>query len=251
MLAQISDPHMVVGPGDAGAAGALAAAVADLAALEPAPDAVLVSGDLAEHGEAAEYERVAELLSPLAMPVHVLAGNHDDRDALRAEFGGNAALGAPYEFTAWAGPIRLVGCDTTIPAEAGGALDAGPAGRLARELGAEPEAPTIVAVHHVPLLIGLHALDEIGLAAADRAALAGLLAAQPQVRRVAGGHVHRTAFGMLGRCGVAVCPSTHRQARLEIGSEGFDFAPEQPAFLLHVMVDDELVTHVQPVGGRR
>ena len=86
ILAQLSDPHVLVGPGDRGSAESLAAGVAAVLALRPRPDAVLVSGDLADTASAAEYERVRELLAPLPMPVHVLPGNHDDRDALRAHF---------------------------------------------------------------------------------------------------------------------------------------------------------------------
>ena len=86
ILAQLSDPHVLVGPGGRGSAASLAAGVAAVLALRPRPDAVLVSGDLADTASAAEYERVRELLAPLPMPVHVLPGNHDDRDALRAHF---------------------------------------------------------------------------------------------------------------------------------------------------------------------
>src|SRR5512132_2414444 len=87
LLAQLSDPHVRVGPGDRGAAHALAAAVEAVLALRTPADAVLVSGDVAEHGTAAEYERARELLALLPMPVHVLPGNHDDRDGLGACFG--------------------------------------------------------------------------------------------------------------------------------------------------------------------
>jgi Icc protein len=57
------------------------------------PQAVVVSGDLANSAATGEYERLRELLEPLPMPVHVLAGNHDDRDALREHFGPAQARG--------------------------------------------------------------------------------------------------------------------------------------------------------------
>src|SRR6266568_1553993 len=84
LLAQISDLHVGVGVGDGEAAGRLEAVVGAVASLDPAAAAVVVTGDLVRSGEPAEYERVRELLAPLRMPVHVLPGNHDDRDALRA-----------------------------------------------------------------------------------------------------------------------------------------------------------------------
>ena len=94
VLAQISDLHLRVDGDDLGAARALEAAVAALLELRPAPDAVLVSGDLGEHGEAREYTRARELLAPLPMPVHMLAGNHDDAEALAEAFG------TPLRYTA-------------------------------------------------------------------------------------------------------------------------------------------------------
>jgi 3',5'-cyclic AMP phosphodiesterase CpdA len=48
-------------------------------------------------------ELARELLAPLSMPVHVLPGNHDDRDALREFFappGGDGEAGAPLQYTA-------------------------------------------------------------------------------------------------------------------------------------------------------
>jgi len=227
MLAQLSDPHIQ----DEDSAAALAAAVRCVLDLTPLPDAVLVTGDLAEHGSAAEYERVRELLAPLPMPVHVLPGNHDDRDAMRAHLGGVE--------TADVGGLRLIACDTSQPGRDDGRLDVE---WLAARL-AESDAPTIVAMHHPPVATGIPALDRIGLPEADCAALAGLLARSPQVRRVIAGHVHRTVFAVLGGCGVVTCPSTNRQAKLELGAEEFNFVHEPPAIAVHTAS----VAHIQPV----
>jgi Icc protein len=228
MLAQLSDPHVH----DDGSAEALAAAVRSVLALAPLPDAVLVSGDLAEHGTAAEYERVRELLAPLPMPVLALPGNHDDPDALRARFGGAT--------TADVGGLRLIACDTTRPGRDDGRLDlAWLTARLA-----ESDAPTVIAMHHPPVPIGIPALDRIGLPEADRAALIGLLERSPHVCRVIAGHVHRTVFAVLGGCGVVTCPSTYRQSKLELGGEQLELVDEPPAFALHTAS----VSHIQPIG---
>ncbi len=225
ILAQLSDPHLRVGPDDQGSARALANAVDTVLALDPLPHAVLVTGDLADGGTTAEYDRFRELVAPLPMPVHVLPGNHDDLD--------------------WAGPrtvdcdgLRVVLCDTQRPGRPDGHLDLD---WLAAEIAA-PE-PTIVAMHHPPLLTGIGGLDEIGLPASERAGLAALLARSPHVVRVIAGHVHRTAFATLGGCAVATCASTNLQARLEIGTDAYTIVAEPPAFLVHTAD----VAHVQPV----
>jgi 3',5'-cyclic-AMP phosphodiesterase len=236
VLAQLSDPHLRVGADDRGAARALETAVAAVLGLRPAPDAVLVSGDLGERGEPGEYSRARELLAPLPMPVHVLAGNHDDAEALAAAFG------SPARYTVDVGDLALVGCDTTLPGRMEGTLDLG---WLEAELEATRGRPVVIAMHHPPLLTGMPVLDEIGLPAEDRAALGELLARFPHVRRVVAGHVHRTAFAVLGGCGVVTAPSTNLQARLEIGARAFDFRPEPPGFLVHVELGGELVSHAQ------
>jgi 3',5'-cyclic-AMP phosphodiesterase len=227
MLAQLSDPHVH----DDASAEALAAAVRSVLALSRLPDAVLVSGDLAEHGAEEEYTRVRELLAPLPMPVRVLPGNHDDPEALRAQLDAS-------EVTDVDG-LRLIACDTTQPGRDDGRLDVE---RLAARL-AESNSPTIVAMHHPPVEIGIPAMDDIGLPEADRAALAELLARSPHVRRVIAGHVHRGAFATLGGCGVVTCPSTHLQAKLEIGATEFTIVNEPPAFAVHTAT----VSHIQPV----
>jgi 3',5'-cyclic-AMP phosphodiesterase len=245
LLAHLTDPHLDVGPGDRGSAEALAAAVAAVLALRPLPDAVVITGDIANGGAAAEYERVHELLAPLPMPVHVLPGNHDDRDALRERF---AVPGTgPLHYVARCGDLRLVVCDTQRPGRDDGALDGGRLEWLEAQLAAEPEVATIVAMHHPPVAIGLPVLDAIGVAEPDRVALGELLARSPQVRRVVAGHVHRTAFAMLGGCGVFACASTHLQAPLEIGSQELRLIEERPVIALHAALDGGLVSHVQPV----
>jgi Icc protein len=246
LLAQLSDPHMRVGADDGGAALALTRAVAAVLALRPAPQAVIVTGDIADGAQPREYERVRELLAPLPMPVHLLAGNHDDRDALREHFGPDGAPGELLQYTARCGDLRIVACDTTLPGRDDGRVRVG---WLEAQLDAEPDAPTIVAMHHVPLAIGLPVLDGIGVPDADASALAALLARSPQVRRVVAGHVHRTVAGSLGGCAVLACTSTNLQARLELGTPELTWAAEPPAFALHALLDGELVSHVQPISG--
>jgi 3',5'-cyclic AMP phosphodiesterase CpdA len=247
IVAQLSDPHVRVGPDDEGSVAALAAAVAAVERLEPRADAVLVTGDIADGGDRREYERAAELLAALTAPVHVLAGNHDDRGALRERFAVPTASGERYEYTVRCGAVRVVACDTTIPGRDDGCFDPERRDWLREQLAAEPTTPTIVAMHHPPLDTGIAALDAIGLPRGDRAALSALLSRSAHVRRVAAGHVHRGAFDVLGGCGVVACPSTNLATRLRIGPEPFEIVREPPAFVVHVLLGERLVSHAQPI----
>jgi Icc protein len=229
MLVQLSDPHL----GSDGSAEGLAAAVAAVRALPHRPDAVLVSGDVAEHGAEEEYALARELLAPLEVPVHLIAGNHD-RFAERTAYAVRC------------GALRLVACDTSIPGRDEGSLDVAGLEALLAE---NPQAPTIVAMHHPPVPIGIPFADRIGLPAADRAALAALLRRSPQVRRVVSGHVHRVVLAQLGGVPVVTCTSTSTplQAVLELGATTLAVTREPPSFVVHALVDGEINTQVQPV----
>lgn len=229
ILAQLSDPHIRLPPDDEGSGEALAAAVRAVLALEPLPDAVVVTGDLANGATADEYARVREALEPLPMPVHLLPGNHD-------------AGVVEADYAVRVGALRLVACDSTIPGRDDGELDLE---WLEACLAEDRETPTVVAMHHPPILTGVGGLDDLGLT--NREALGELLERSPQVHRVIAGHVHRGAFGVIGGCGVVACPSTNLQAKLEIGAEGFTIVREPPAIAVHALVDGQLVSHLQPV----
>jgi 3',5'-cyclic-AMP phosphodiesterase len=229
VLVQISDPHLRTN--DETSAAALAAAVERIRALPDRPDAVLVSGDVADTGAEAEYALARELLAPLQLPVHLIAGNHD-------------RMPERSQYAVRCGDLRLVACDSTIPGEDGGRLDLA---WLAERLAENPRVPTIVALHHHPVPIGIAWLDRIGLPDEDRTALADLLRRSPQVRRVVAGHVHRSSYATLGGCPVVTCTGTNWQAKLELGATTMEVTREPPSLLVHALVGDELVTHLQPV----
>ena len=96
----------------------LAAAIESIRAVRPQPDALLVSGDIADHATDEEYERVRELLAPLEAPLYVLPGNHDDRRALHRHFGVPGGDGEPVRYSVDLGPLRLVVLDTPLQGKA-------------------------------------------------------------------------------------------------------------------------------------
>jgi 3',5'-cyclic-AMP phosphodiesterase len=243
LLAQISDFHLR--DGESSRDAALAATVDKVLELNPLPDAVLASGDLADTPSVAEYERVRRLLEPLPMPVHALNGNHDDPRMLEECFG------SPPSYSVAIGEsMRLVVCDTRLEGSDAGVLGPERLAWLESELASKPEPPTILALHHPPVSIGLAATDGVGLPPEDRLALAELLPRFPQVRRVVTGHAHRASYGVLAGVPVVTVPSTDIQARLEFGVEEFNMVAETPGFAVHVLVDGEVVSHIQPVERR-
>lgn len=212
------------------------------------PHAVLVSGDLADNATDSEYEHLRELLAPLHAPLYVLPGNHDDRRSLHRHFGVPGADGEPVQYSVDLGALRLVVLDSTRPGEDPGALDTERLAWLDTELAAAPQAPTLIAMHHPPVITGIPACDEVGLPAADRRALGEVVERHPQVQRLVAGHAHRTITAELAGRPVLVVPSTYIQTRLAFDSAVSELVAEPPGFVLHAVLDGELISHVQPVG---
>jgi 3',5'-cyclic AMP phosphodiesterase CpdA len=247
LLVQFSDLHLRAREDDADVR--LARAVAAAAALRPRPQAVLVTGDLADEPTAELYERAHRALAALGRPVHAIPGNHDDRDLLAATFAAREqASGAPVHVLAYVGDLRLVGCDTTVPGQPGGALDPEQLRWLDRTLSDEPARPTLLALHHPPVGTGVRAMDAIGLDPADAESLASLLGGHPQVTAVTCGHVHRTVTTEFAGRPLLVCPSTNSTLRLDLRpEEGLPLAfDEQPlGFAVHLLAGGRLTSHVQ------
>lgn len=254
LIAQISDPHIGYGAGPRDPERALAEAVTAIGELAPLPVAVIVSGDLTNNGTAGEYRTLRELLAPLPMPVHPLAGNHDDRAELRKAFADHRELAAaPGEFVNYVadcGPLRLIACDSTVPGEVPGALGPERLAWIEARLDENRDRRSILALHHPPFLTGLDGFDEIGLPAADRDALASLLAASDGVERVVCGHVHRSVTVALGGVTAMICPSVHLAADPDFSAAGrVALKDAQPAIAVHVLEPRQgMVTHIHPIG---
>ena len=215
--------------------------------IRPRPDAVLVTGDLADHASDHEYEQLREMLAALEAPVHVLPGNHDDRRALSRHFGVPDAGGGPVYHSVDLGALQLVLLDTTIPGEDSGALGPEQLEWLDGELAAAPDTLTLVALHHPPLVTGMALWDAIGLAPEDRDGLGAVVDRHQQVRCLVGGHFHRTISGELAGRRVLAVPSTYAQSRLDFTLDQLELAEQPAAFALHTVLDGELVSHIQPV----
>ncbi len=248
LLVQLSDLHLRAGELGAGPAQRLQRAVGAVAALTPRPCAVLLSGDLADEPSAEAYEQARSMLQELGLPLHAIPGNHDDRDLLRAQFGEAAAPGSPVHFQAMCGELRVVGCDSTRPGSDAGELVAQELRWLADTLALEPRTPTLLALHHPPVLTGVRSMDSIALSPGSRAALEELLAGHPQVLACTCGHVHTAMGAAFAGRPLLICPSTNSTVRLDLRAREdlpFEVSPQPVGFLVHAIVDGRLVSHFQ------
>ena len=212
-----------------------------VAALHPAPDVVLLTGDLADRGEPGAYTLLTALLARHRLPpVFAIPGNHDDRAALRAALPGMAGS-VPGSVPCDDGflhraiegfPVRLVLLDTLVPGAAAGELCAARLDWLERTLAIAPDRPTLIAMHHPPVATGIGHMDRIALRAPE--AFATILARHRQVRLVVCGHVHRPILAQLAGTPVCIAPSVAHQVSLDLTEAAASaFTLEPPAYLLH------------------
>jgi 3',5'-cyclic-AMP phosphodiesterase len=254
LIAQITDTHItpkgVLAMGRVDTADYLAQAVAHINALRPAPDVVLVTGDLVDAGMKEEYAHLRTLLAPLAMPVHVIPGNHDLREPLRGAFADNGYL--PHEgflqYVVNGGAVRLIALDTLTEGAPHGELCARRLGWLEARLG-ESALPTILFMHHPPFDCGLKEFDEARLnVGAD--GLAEIVQRHPNVERILCGHVHRPIQVRWAGTIASVAPSTAHQATLDLAPDAsLMYSMEPPALALHQWRPGTgLVTHLSYIG---
>ena len=252
LLAQISDLH-IKRPGALAyrrvdTAAHLERCVARLVALEPRPEAVVVTGDLVDLGSLAEYELLKKLLAPLTMPVYLLVGNHDERTALRAVFDDHPYLHTGGEFVHYAvdvGPLRLVALDSQTPGQSNGHLCAARLAWLEAQLGQAQGQPVVLALHHPPFVSGIGHMDRQRLDHESTERLAAIVSRYSNVERVICGHVHRPIFTRFAGTIACAVPAPAHQVALDLRENAPSaFRLEPPAFALHQYAPETgIVTH--------
>ena len=254
IFAQISDMHVrddgQLCYGRVETSAFLARAVDHLVRMRPRPDLVFATGDLVDKGTREEYRRLRHLLAPLPMPVHLLVGNHDDRDALRAEFEDHRYLPRDgfLHYVVDDHPVRFVALDTLVPGQGGGHLCDERLGWLAARLAEAPTRPTVIVMHHPPFVTGIPRMDALGLAGAE--AMGEIVRRHPQVEAVLCGHLHRAIQVRWYGTVASTAPSTAHQVDLDfIGVRPSSFTMEPPACQVHLWRPGTgVVSHTSYIG---
>ena len=172
-------------------------ALRQIAAFDPPPEAIIITGDLTECGRTDEYTELRRLLDrPLPCPVYAIPGNHDRRESFRAALGDLPGVTADPDFVHYAatiGPLRLIMLDSVVPGAGHGELCPRRLAFLESALAGAAGKPTLIGLHHPPLLTGIAAMDVIPLRAPE--AFLSLIARHGQVLAVLSGHHHRAIIG--------------------------------------------------------
>jgi len=251
-VAHLSDVHLlangvkqygVVEPEDG-----LRMALSRLGRLDPVPQALVFTGDLADRGEPDAYARLRELVEPFAEGIgaHVVwvMGNHDER-APYAKGLFDSDDDGPQDRVHDLGGLRIVALDTTVPEYHHGELSADQLAWLRDELSTPAEHGTILAMHHPPIPVPTLEPAAI-IELLDQAALAEVVAGS-DVRAILGGHFHYTSHatfaGVPASVASASCYTTDPAPvdRLISGVDGHQ------AFTTVHVYDDRIVHTVIPI----
>jgi Icc protein len=211
IIAQISDTHIALDTPDADQRiSDFERTIADINALDPAPDVIVHTGDIVHNGRQDEYAQAAAILAHACRPVYVLAGNKDDRANLRAAFAAGGYLDADSSFIDYAiedYPIRLIAVDTLNTHSNKGDFCAERAERLIAMIDAEAAKPIAVFAHHPPfeVPVGPERINFETPEMMER--LRQTLRYSERVVAVISGHVHRGTAGCVGSIPATVMPS--------------------------------------------
>lgn len=211
IIAHISDSHVSLASLDEGQRlQDLERTIADINTLDPAPDVIFHTGDVAHNGTEDEYAAACHLLEQARAPLFVIPGNKDDRANLRNAFAGRGYLRSNSEFIDYAiedYPIRLIAVDTKSARGNKGDFCRARAERLVAAIDADDSKPVAVFTHHPPfdVPVGPEVINFETPEMMVRLREAILL--RPgRVIAVLSGHVHRDTSGRVGSIPATVVP---------------------------------------------
>lgn len=163
------------------------------------PDAILLTGDVAEDASKAAYSRVSAMLCSAGAPVHALPGNHDEPAVMRHSFRSGPWTGPRFV------PLKnwhLVLLDSTSRGEIGGVISEQELEQLENGLRNSQAEHVILAMHHQPVPVGSPWIDKYALA--EPGGFLDLVDRDQRIRCITWGHVHqdidmeRNGIRMLG-----------------------------------------------------
>ena len=253
VIVHVSDTHLLAGnPPLGGRYDTAANLAATLAAVERTgvrPDAIVFTGDLTDLGEPEAYAALRAAVEPVAArlgaPVVWVAGNHDERPALRAGLLDAAPIEEPVTAVHDLGGLRLIALDSTVPGWHHGDLDAGQLDWLAGILAEPAPLGTILALHHPPIPSHIPFFDILELR--HQRELAGVVRGT-DVRAILAGHLHYSTAGTFAGIPVSVSAATCYTMNLQRPPQEVNGMDAGQSFHLVHVYDDTITHSVVPVG---
>ncbi|SMN15991.1 3',5'-cyclic-nucleotide phosphodiesterase [uncultured Candidatus Thioglobus sp.] len=170
-------------------------------------EALLISGDLTHNGTANSYTYLKEILSPIEVPIHVIAGNHDNVVKLNIAFKDN--LFSCVEFGNW----EMISINSVQPEKTSGLVTSKALAELDQRF-LNSNADHILVVLHHPIVAMNSSWDD-SLSLENPQDLFQVLDKHSKIRCVVFGHAHESADFYHQNCLIVSCPSTALQFNQE------------------------------------
>lgn len=224
-IAQITDLHLVergellYGEGDTSAH--FSDIIDELNRIIPPIDMVLMTGDLVDHPTTENYLNLRNLADDLIPSYYVLPGNHDDPQMMQEVFkkGGHypdTSLTGQYVIEC--GDIQILMLNSHHDHTELADYDSEKSKWLCEAL-EKNQKPTILAIHHPPMITSIPYID---MAGDWFKPITELIKKHRHVERIICGHAHCDLVGMTGGVPVYMMAS---QAHLLEGARDLDIAP--------------------------
>jgi len=221
------------------------------------PAMLVLSGDITDNGDLESFEKTAALLAECPFPVWPMVGNHDTREALVEAFPQVRLDGGFLHYVVEADGLRLLLLDTLENGRHGGAFCEARAAWLSAQLDAAPDTPTLIFMHHPPVVSGIEWMDP----APDEAWIARFGAAvegRAQILAIHCGHLHRPLATTFRGIPLNVTPSVAPLVAMDLRPidkhvpDGRDLiTTEPPTYAIHRWDGAGLVTHYERVSDWR
>jgi 3',5'-cyclic-AMP phosphodiesterase len=252
-IAHLSDPHLLAGGalqyGHVDTEARLTAALERLGRLDPAPQALVFTGDLADKAEPKAYLRLRELVETaaeaLGAQVIWVMGNHDERAAYSRNLF-DVESEEPQDRVHEVAGLRIVSLDTTVPGWHHGELRASQLDWLADVLATPAPHGTVPAMHHPPIPVPMMRIAEI-IELRDQQPLADLVAGS-DVRAIIGGHFHFTSYSTFAGVPVSVASATCYTSELSPNQRLLSAVDAHQSFTMVHVYADRVVHSVVPIS---
>jgi 3',5'-cyclic AMP phosphodiesterase CpdA len=255
LIAQITDIHLGFEPGNPDETNRqrLDLVLAELTGGRNRPDLLLVTGDLTDRGDADSYARIAEALRQCPFPVYPCLGNHDDRANFARAFPRVPLVSGFVQDSIALPGLRIIVLDTLEVGRHGGGFCEIRAAWLEAQLAAHQATPTVIAMHHPPLDVGIAWMDPgPNQPWIDR--FTKTIAHHRQIRAIWCGHLHRPIAALWNGIAVTVGAATGVELSLDlspIDPEQPDDRPmvngDSPGYTLHRWSPAAVVSHFDSI----
>lgn len=166
--------------------------------------AVFITGDLSEDSSLESYGHALKQVERIGLPIHYLAGNHDDSNKLDYVFSKSSLVSGKKEFffNGWA----LIKINTVQNGQDSGFISQNEKNYLHKKILQFKDGNIALFMHHHPLKVGIPIVDKCKLI--NEKYMIDLILEFSELKTIICGHAHTLYSEKLNKCLIDVCPAT-------------------------------------------